>query len=369
MILFPLFFTFSSVILTIHGFAVENDCQKKISIRASRTLSSVSPTEVVEAFKQYTWKRGGGLPVYVVRKNEKERILVPLMATERLSIEDQNEDSQSQLSLTYHLLELGPIWRSEIVNGSHIARVTFEKDNTFDTILTWNVEFTTKRNHQLWKFITQQMVDQACNNLQSYCAKPILFSHTVEICTEKNAAELIDQWIDFVWKNGGGLPLPIPPIALTSDFHTRMIAPPFMIEQLKSIETKPGECSQVVYTVKNPSILTYQVHSHIGRVYFKPIATNSCGIEMLWEVNIRPMYGWESLVKLFTSYIIMTLSNNFVTSIEQPDGPKAQTQVDRPLFTVFKYSWIGNLMDNFFSGNRSIRDVIPEWKIKDIKIE
>lgn len=373
MILFQLLFLFSSLVYTIHGFAVENSCQKKVSVHASRTLSSVSPTEVLEAFQEYTWKKGGGLPVHVIHNHEKERILVPLMATEELSIEDHNEGSQSQLSLSYQLRELGPIWRSEIVSDSHIAKVTFEKDNK-DTILTWDVEFITKRNQKLWEFITQQMIDQACNNLQTYCAKPILFSHKVEMHTDRNSVELSDQWFEFVWKNGGGLPLPIAPIALTSDYHTRMIAPPFLVEQINSIESKPGRCAQVVYTVKNPSIFTYQVHSHIGRVYFRPIATNS-SIEMLWEVNIRPMYGWGMFMKLFTSFIITTLSNNFVISVQEPDatvpvyGPKSLKQDDSPLFTVSKSSWIGNVVDTFFNGNRGINDSRPEWKVEDIKIE
>lgn len=358
MIFLQLFFIFFFVVHTIHGLGVveNNDCRKIVSVHTSRTLSSISPTEAVDAFKEYTWKKGGGLPVQVINMNEKERILLPLMATEEL-LED-NTDNQSQLSLTYHLRELGPIWRSEIAKDSHVAKLTFEKSNSKDTILTWVVEFTTKRNHKLWEMITQYMIGQACDNLQSYCAKPLLFSHTVEIYTSMNALEVVDQWIEYIWKNGGGLPLPVPPIPLTSDYYTRMIVPPFLIEQLVSIEPKGDECAQVVYTVKNPSILTYQVHSHLGRVYFKP--TDKSCIAMLWEVNIRPMFGWEFFVKVFTSNVITALSNNFATSLQEPN------------VTVPAYgpnSWIGHVGDIFFHGNRDVNGIATRWEIKDIQIE
>jgi hypothetical protein len=64
-----------------------------------------------------------------------------------------------------------------------------------------------------------------------------------------------------------------------------------------------------------------------------------------------------------------------VISVQEPDatllvyGPKSLKQDDSPLFTVSKSSWIGNVVDTFFNGNRGINDSRPEWKVEDIKIE
>jgi len=41
-------------------------------------------------------------------------------------------------------------------------------------------------------------------------------------------------------------------------------------------------------------------------------------IEMIWEVEIRPMSNLESFVQFFTSGIIATLARNFKCHLEEP---------------------------------------------------
>lgn len=282
----------------------------KISIKISKVLPSISPSEARDAFVEYTWKKGGGLPVGVINLSEKDRILFPFLATDEL-VEDYKTDPSVKI-LRYYLRKLGPIWKTEIIGNSHLGTVTFCMHDNTSTSLTWEVEFMTTRNYRLWKFITERMIEEALCNLQSYCAIPLVLTHRVEIHTDLSIGDLTKQWIQYIWMKGGGLPLPLPPLPLSLDYYTRMIVPPFLVEQIRSVND-----TTIIYTVNNPSILTYQVHSHSGNVHFESI-TDTAHV-MWWQVNIKPFNGWTIFVVSFTEAIINTLSKNFVSHIHDLD--------------------------------------------------
>jgi hypothetical protein len=59
------------------------------------------------------------------------------------------------------------------------------------------------------------------------------------------------------------------------------------------------------------------VHTHAGRVRFFNASTPG-EVEMVWDVEIRPLRGWRGFVQEFTEVIISTLSRNLKSHLAEP---------------------------------------------------
>eukprot|EP00547_Thalassionema_nitzschioides_P011066 CAMPEP_0194258438 /NCGR_PEP_ID=MMETSP0158-20130606/41338_1 /TAXON_ID=33649 /ORGANISM="Thalassionema nitzschioides, Strain L26-B" /LENGTH=197 /DNA_ID=CAMNT_0038997863 /DNA_START=188 /DNA_END=777 /DNA_ORIENTATION=+ len=152
-----------------------------VDVSISKQIPQISPTEVQEAWLDYTWCQGGGLPLLVQlsKKNRQKRTLIPLFAEEIL-LED--ESNIKYFTQDYKLSELGPIWKSEIEPDCHLGTVSFLPNNNNDgTELLWNVTFRTQQRHALWQAVTEQSIDQACNSLVSYLVEPIKYTQTMKL--------------------------------------------------------------------------------------------------------------------------------------------------------------------------------------------
>ena len=64
------------------------------------------------------------------------------------------------------------------------------------------------------------------------------------------------------------------------------------------------------YCVANPSLLTFQVHSHRGRVLFEPPTAREDAVIMRWDVDLRPLDGWGMFVRYFTQLVLRSLTTN-----------------------------------------------------------
>ena len=267
--------------------------QVKVSIQ--RHVPALStPVEARREFLDYVWEHGGGLPILIRPKTTREktdglettlqrRQLLPiLMEEELLETTPEIGDSSIRCQLQYQVKH-GGLLSSEIVPDSHLGTVTFATDTSQDggITLTWDVTFDTREASRtfLWQFITEQTIRDSCNNFQAAYATPRIYQRTTMLSHSKYLPELtpeiaMDQWLQFCWKEGSGSPLPIPPVQMGSD--VRWIIPPFLKERLVSTNTVKSQngkadYAEVRYQVDNPSLFTYQVHSHRGRVRFVSI--------------------------------------------------------------------------------------------------
>lgn len=286
----------------------------RIHVRVERIFPRVSPQQAKEAWLDYQWKRGGGLlGILVIPEQEEEnrqrRRILPLGMQEELLYD---EGSSNFLSLCYKVTDQG-MFSTELVPDSHEATVTFQPASNDATKMVWEVECAAKNRRDLWQAITQFNIETVSDNLTSYLLPPIKYTRTTklsinldEFAASKEA--LADEWVDFVWARGGGLPVPF----LSLDNQRRIVIPPFLVERLVS----SSDYGQIEYTVDNPGLFTYQVHTHRGRVRFKPRERNqdsssaTQSFDMIWEVEIRPMNGFGWLVRPFTAAVVSTISRN-----------------------------------------------------------
>ena len=327
---------------------------RAINVRVERVLTA-SPEASRSAWVSYQWKSGGGLPVIVWPKEqdsgqqyEGQRLVLPLMMEETLLAPDGDAD---EIQLRYAVTGSG-LLASELVPESHVSRVRFlPLQGKAGCRMVWEVYFEASQRRWLWEAVTERMINDAADNLASHVAEPLLFSRRTSLGTAGDEAAL-DAWLSFVWQEGGGLPLPPPVLLPFSDGGsnagavTRLIVPPFLKERIVSVDR---ERCQVHYTVDNPGLLTYPVHSHIGRVTF---ADGS----MQWDVEIRPLRGLRGFVQSFTETIITVLSRNFKSHVLEPgaDVPLLPPRgAGAPLARVRKDSWVGGVLDAHLRDSRS----------------
>jgi hypothetical protein len=306
-----------------------------VAIKVEQSLPGVTSRQAQDAWMSFQWKGGGGLPVLISHEeDEQTRRLFPIGMEETLLEQKDNE-------IRYQVTDMG-LFSSEL--GSHSARVLFlgTRDGTN---MIWNVEFEAAHRENLWKAITEVNIRAVSANLASYVAIPRLYRRTT-IFPAKYNDNLPQQWVDFVWRRGGGLPLP-PPVRLNDE--KRLIVPPFLVERLAHVKK-----DEIWYTVDNPGLLTYQVHTHAARVQFRQHYSGK--MEMVWQVEARPLVGWSFIVELFTSTVITTLARNFKVHVTEP-GSTVKLAPPRGKGESFgqvpKETWLGGVLAAHLSDQRS----------------
>ena len=307
-----------------------------VAVKVEQRLPGIIPSHAKGAWMSFQWRHGGGLPILVSQKNEQTRRLMPIGMEETLL--KQGDDT-----IRYQVTDMGLFSSSEWVAGSHSAQVRFIGNNDGTTMI-WNVEFEAAHRADFWKAVTEINIRTVSANLASYVAIPRLYRRTTRFPTEQD--RLPEKWVDFVWHQGGGLPTP-PPLRLGEE--KRMIVPPFLVERLVNV----GQ-DEIRYTVDNPGILTYPVHTHAGRVRFQN--NSSGGMDMVWEVEIRPLRGWSWFVERFTSTIITVLARNFKVHVTEP-GVMVKLAPPRGKGEAFgevhKDTWLGGVLAAHLSDRRS----------------
>lgn len=350
--------------------------EDSVSVHITRQIPNTQPIDVYNAFLDFTWRKGGGLPV-VCKVNEKtpsKRSLF-LLGDEVLVERTDNENigKKDKIVQEYRLEELGPIWKSEIVPGSHTGSVSFspvaeDASNGFSgTEISWKVSYKTQNRQKLWQSVTESSITDACDNLAAFVSEPLLMTKQISIDTDLSPKALSEQWFEFVWRGGGGLPIPLPPFGLTKNFYDRVLIPPFLRERILEIKDSPSH-TDILYTVVNPSLLTYPVHKHLGNVKFKSSDSGEdSSLEMLWEVSIVPINGCEKFVTIFTETIISALARNFKRHIEDAGDastvkvflPRGIKKDEGPLFEVRKDTWVGSVL---YSHQKDVRGVLDQAK-------
>lgn len=324
----------------------------RVSVHVEESFPGIQPDEAMDAWLSYQWERGGGLfGVVVFQENKETRRLAPIWMEETLLQNDDDDDDETNeqaCSLRYKVTDMG-LLAFDIEESSHSADVHFVFDeNKLSTTMIWDVSFEAINRRSLWQGITEGNIAAASKNLASYLSTPCLYRRSTKLRHATSAADAMDEWVQFVWKEGGGLPLP-PAIQLNE--KDRMVVPPFLIERLVSKDTEKNE---IRYTVVNPGQFTYQVHTHAERVTF--IESQAGEVEMVWEVEIRPWRGYESTMKLLTSVIVSTIARNFKAHIAEPGAtialapPRGKGEA---FGQVSKNSWLGGVLAAHLADKRS----------------
>jgi len=403
--------------------SVSPGSKSTVNVSVTKRIPDVSPADVRKVWLDYIWKQGGGLPLLVIMKDKSEakgspRTLVPLFAEETLLDSSSNDDEEGMdttLIQKYKLTDLGPVWKSEIEPDSHLGKVSFapfsnsndenkvssvDADACSGTDVTWDVTFNTLNRQDLWQSVTENSISDACENLASYLLKPILLTSKLRIQvpddSDSTTKSVLDKWFDFCWKDGGGLPNPIPPIPLSKDGYDRILIPPFLREKIFQInhDVSDEKKSEIIYTVANPSSLTYPVHTHLGRLTFQ--AVEGAGavdeLDLIWEVNIRPYRGSEAFVNTLTETILSIYMTCFKTHMERPGemvdvyAPRGKMKGKGPLFQVNVDSWLGGVLETHLNDDRPVAEqtadllqplkwgiqydgLSSEWTTKDISDE
>ena len=204
-----------------------------VSVNIQRNLPNVTPHEARDAWIEYHWKKGGGLPIAILSKKDSpddiittdneqstttvERTILPIIMKERAEYVDSKSLDTKALDIQYKVTDAGPFF-ADLIPGSHDASVHFEEattsnDNSLGCTMTWDVTFSTTRWSSFYDAVTQFTVGAAATTIQEAVSPPKLFSMTTTIegsfTIEPEIARR--ECLDFVFGEGGGLPLP-PPI-------------------------------------------------------------------------------------------------------------------------------------------------------------
>ena len=376
----------------------------QVKVCVERQLPALStPEQARKEFLKFVWEHGGGLPILVLPRKTREetldlettlqrRKLFPILMEEELVLTTQSSDSASvsttPCQLQYQVTN-GGLLSTEIVAGSHLGTVTFApQQDTGIITLTWDVVFDTKEASRtfLWQFVTEQTITDSCNNFQMAMAVPRLYQRTTMLSFDSKSLPasttpekfMMDEWMQFCWREGSGFPLPLPPIIPNGD-EVRWIVPPFLKERLLSTNTRATVkgtnklCSEILYQVDNPSIFTYQVHSHRGRIRFLPVQdknvienTNDADmkqVQMDWQIEVRPYHGFSNFVEAFTGAVVSCYARNFKCHVQE--GPDAMVDLKPPrgggndassLLQIRKDSWLGGVLDAHLQDKRSTFD-------------
>lgn len=372
----------------IRAFSATKQPASAVTIVVERILASTTPREARDAWLSYVFENGGGIPSLVLPLREKNaicqsRLLIPLLVKEDLIREHGTEPQQySESYVTYEISDLGPFLKADISSGSHIGTVRFsspgstEIDDSAVVLMRWEVKFTALRKAKLWEKVTKVIVELASDNLVSYLCTPCRYIR----CTylrgpgDSKCALTPEQaknaFIRFSMCEGGGLPIN-PPIVLSNQLNKECVEivrlPTFLREAIQSVVPYQTSGYEVTYKVMNPGLLTFPVHSHRGRVRFLPVQDRALPayVEMQWEVEIRPMRGFDGFVNLFVTSVVSTMSRNLKVHLAEPsafvplldslgnenlsDGPWPQLWT-----TVSKASWLGGVLAARHADDRSV---------------
>lgn len=340
-----------ALLLLLHTLSPILSLTSTVKVQIRQAFPYATPKEAQEAWLSYHWKQGGGLPLLLLSGKQRTRLLLPIGMQEELV---QHKDD----SISYRVTDMGPLLKKEL--SEHSAHVSFVKSSLGGTEMIWNVQFDVEHFPIVWETVTNVMISTVSANLAAYLDRPLLYQRTTRLPRsilgngdEDGDSSPVRRWIDFCWKQGGGL---LAPVLL--DDKRRLIVPPFLLERL--LERSSSSSPIIDYTVDNPSLWTlYPVHSHMGRVEFESslaAPNDNEGLLMKWQVQVRPMRGCRWWVQSMTDAIISVYARNFKSHMIDPNAtvPIAPPRgAGKPFLRIPKDTWLGGVLDAHLHDKRS----------------
>lgn len=341
----------------------------QVAVVVKRKFPMASPYEARKAWIEYHWKRGGGLPIFIQSNNTTEevfeRTIYPVLMKETLQLNPCDEDA-SLAELEYVVSETGPFYQ-DVIDDSHCALVTFSSLGT-GCEMVWNVTFTTSRWTGFYKLMTQFLVGTSANTIQEVLSAPRVFEMSTNIEGCKIDAKCArNECLDFIWMQGGGLPLP-PGIpyggTLQGSSSTRrhlLRIPPLITESI--VDTFDFEnVAGFEYCLNSPGWLTFPflMHTHRGILDF--VSKDDGSLSINWKIEIRPYVVAAPLVEKLVEMTVSTLARNLRVRLTEPGSivimkpPRGNTDLlmGREDFgSVFKDTWLGGVLDAHLTDKRS----------------
>jgi hypothetical protein len=369
-----------------------------VSVRVERIFpvtfnenKSLSPAHAVkDAWLEYHWKKGGGLPIVVTElnagkiKEEKKRMILPIMMEESITEEEVTDKNNSidSCQLQYQVTKAGPFLQADLIPNSHLSTVKFvtttrTNEGQQQCQMIWDIVFEVKRLRRFYEIFTEFNVATAAMTVSESVATPRLLTLRTTLYLsnasiyEDIVLEARNQWLQFFWKDGGGLPVP-PAIS----FGDRIVhyddkgivarrnllrVPPLLIESIVDMSTS-NEYSEAVYEISNPGWMSFPflVLTHLGRVRFLK-SREDCTVDVVWEVEIRPYRLFGPIVEKLVEMTVSTILRNMQVHMAQPGAtvaikaPRGKQINDN--FDSFGLvpidTWLGGVLNAHLSDKRS----------------
>lgn len=352
-----------------------------VSVRITKNITFVSPSEAIDAWLEHHWKKGGGLPIFVTRSEDDttlKRVIYPVAMEESISLPIEATKSQDIVTFLYHVSKPGPFFASDLVPNSHQGTVTISSN---DRTMTWEVGFETTRFRRLYQLFTEFTVGVAARTVEEALQPSQLLTLQATIPRGEVAEDAVTNvrraFLEFFWARGGGLPLP-PPIPygeLLSEgggaARTKLLRiPPLITESIVSNDyeyASSDKRADIVYQLEQPGWTTFPflIHTHLGRIQLLQSETNENNVDMLWQVEIRPWPIVAPIVKKLMEMTISTITRNFIVHMSEPGatvelrpprGSADLTGGNSSFGSVPKDSWLGGVMDAHLQDKRSTLD-------------
>jgi len=352
-----------------------------ISVSIQKRFPDATPEQARDAWMDYHWKKGGGLPILIVSSDEspKERTILPTLMKEQLLDDEveENQEDQSHVEISYKVTDAGPLFPG-IIPDTHSANVTFEYTNQA-TVMNWDVSFETTKFYTLYEAVTQWTVGTSATTVQECLTLPRRLNVKTVIDGDIDPFLARKECLEFVWASGGGLPL-IPPIPFGdileegggSARRSLLRIPPLITESIVDTATTEKQTS-FEYRLNRPGLTTFPflLHTHIGHVSFTSTAT---GLAIDWEVEIRPYQIAKPIVEKLVEMTVSTLVRNLRVKLLEPDAvvlikpPRGNANLTMGLEEfgkVSKASWLGGVLESHLCDVRSTKDqtlsLIQPW--------
>lgn len=362
-----------------------NDVSGKVDVTIKRSFPGVTPFVARNAWLEHHWSRGGGLPILIQSNNTTsddvqvlQRTIYPVIMKEKLTSDTRCDEDTSSTKLEYIVSEPGPFYR-DIVDNSHSASVTFDFDEQSESCeMVWSVRFKTTKWTEFYKAMTHFLVGISANTIQEVLAAPRVFKMTSDIRCSMDAKSARNEWFEFIWMTGGGLPLPPAfPFGKTVEGTTAkqniLRIPPLITETI--VDTFENErMAGFEYTLNSPGWLTFPflMHTHKGVVTFSRNDDNALSVD--WVVEIRPYKIAAPLVEKLVEMTVSTLLRNLRIMLAEPGAavsikpPRGKTDLlmGRTDFgSVPKESWLGGVLDAHLTDSRSTMEqsfaILQPW--------
>ena len=376
----------------------ENSSGGVVSVNIQRDLPNVTPREARDAWIEFHWKKGGGLPIAIlstkdspddkkdteqstsinttttVEEQSLERTILPIIMKERAEYVNSKSVDEKSLDIQYKVTDAGPFF-ADLIPGSHVASVNFEatsNDCSEGCTMTWDVTFSTKRWSSFYEAVTQFTVGTAATTtVQEAVSPPRLFSMTTTIEGSSIESEFARrECLDFVFGEGGGLPLP-PPIpfgdnVLSDSKSARqnlVRIPPLIVESIVGTTTSDNMVD-FTYCLNDPGWKTFPflLHTHLGKVSFTRSNAISSESDLIinWDVEIRPYKFVSGLMEKLVEMTVTTIMRNLRVRLTEPGArvivkqPRGKGQMS--FGTVSKDTWLGGVLHSHLSDQRSTLD-------------
>jgi hypothetical protein len=368
----------------------------------SSKINTFSPAEIVkDAWLEYHWKKGGGLPIFVMPTRnssnsnidqKKKRMILPIMMEETIEVEEntgdgKKDDNVDSCQIQYKITKPGPFLQADLIPNSHLGTVNFITTQSTHEIqeckMIWDVSFETKRFKQFYEAFTEFTIGTASRTVSDSVAPLRLLTLQTTLTIPNSSMnpmiEAQNAWLEFCWKNGGGLPvLPAIPFGdIIVDGERRSIVgarknllriPPLLIESIFDISAT-DEYSEIMYQISNPGWMSFPflVVTHMGRVRFlkpkrtPPVDDDVSTIDVVWEVEIRPYQLVGSVVEKWVEMTVSTMMRNMQVHLAEP-GAKVDIKAPRGkrisdtlenFGSVPKDTWLGGVLYAHLSDKRS----------------